>query len=447
MIISFPSVIKFTCFLLLVNLGIGWYISNIENNELLPIIYNQSEIQSIAYQDLNEKIQETYQSFNMFRKISMGLSKRHRLEESLQTVINALQERYDRCAILLANSDQTKLIYRVGYGYTEEQLKLWQKTGWFHILEESTGTFIETFRENKSFLIIDINEVINNFSLRSAEFAKKMGVKSLISCPICYDDKPLGVLAVDNYKNERELIQSDLNLLMGIAYQIGIHIHYHRMAAKEKQAAMVDMVLQAIHNIRNPSSAMNTNLKYLLNKCDLEEKAKNKIQAIQRQNSRIFELSEDFLRYTKPIEQRKEKLSIQKLLNEIVSQLDDKKVNITSPPSDVLIEVDKNDIKWVFEELLENTRKYGDFPVEIKIEFQDQLLEIFYRDNGNGVPDNVVDEMFEPFFSSDKQASGLGLSSIRKKIEQHGGNIFLKENKKSGICFNIQIPICKEYEK
>ena len=444
MIISFPSVIKFTCFLLLVNLGIGWYISNIENNELLPIIYNQSQIQSSAYQDLNEKIQETYQSFDMFRKISMGPSKRHRLEESLKAVINVLKERYDRCAILLANADQGKLIYQEGYGYTEEQLELWKKTGWFHILKESTGTFIETFRKNRSFLINDIEEVINDFSLRSAQFAKKMGVKSLISCPICYDDKPIGVLAVDNYKNNRELIQSDVNLLMGIAYQIGIHIQYHRMAAKEKQAAMVDMAQQAIHNIRNPSSAMNTNLKYLVNKCDLDEKVEKKIKAIQRQNKRIFELSEDFLRYTKPIEQRKEKLSIQQLLHEIECHLDDKKVHITSPSSDVSIEVDKNDIKWIFEELLENTRKYGDFPVEIQVKFQNQLLEIIYRDNGNGVPDNFVDEMFEPFISKDKQGSGLGLSTIRKKIEQHGGNISLKDTIKSGICFSIQVPICKE---
>ena len=446
LILSISNLFHLFFVFLIVHLGIRLHITYLENQELRPIIENQADIQSTAYTELSEQIQKTYQSFDMFRKISMGLSKPHQLKNSLQTVINVLQDRYDRCAILLANEDKTKLIYEVGFGYTKAQLQLWEKTGWFHVLEESQGTFIRTFRENRSFLINNIEDVINDFSLRSIEFVKKMQVKSLISCPIYYDEQPLGVLAVDNYKKQRELIQSDINLLTGIAHQIGIHIQYHRMAKEDKKAAMVDMAQQVLHNIRNPASVIDVNLKYIQRKCQVDPIVAKKIQKIQIQNSRIFELLQDFIRFTKSIELRLDKYHINQLLNEIVNQLSNEEdIHLKLSSSNPMVKAAKADLKWVFEELFANTKKYGIFPVEIKTQVQNTMIQIFYKDSGSGIPENIRDDIFEPFFSSDKQGSGLGLSTIKKIIEAHGGNIILTNNTtSSGTCFTMQLPVYKE---
>jgi len=449
--IIMPSILftstLFHCFFvfLFIHIGIRLHISYLGNKELRSIIENQADIQSTAYTELSEQIQKTYQSFDMFRKISMGLSKPHQLKNSLQTVINVLQDRYDRCAILLANENKTKLIYEVGFGYTEAQLQLWEKTGWFHVLEESQGTFIRSFRENRSFLINYIEDVIDDFSLRSIEFVKKMQVKSLISCPIYYDGQPLGVLGVDNYKKQRELIQSDINLLAGIAHQIGIHIQYHLIAKEDKKSAMDDMALQVIHNIRSPASAIDVNLKYIQRKCQLDSKVAKKFQAIQRQNSRIFELLQDFLRFTRPIETRLEKCHINRLLNDIVNQLHiEEDIHLKLSSYNSIVRASKADFKWIFEELLANTKKYGAFPVVIHTKVEDPMIQIFYKDSGNGVLENIKDDIFEPFFSSDKQGSGLGLSIIRKIIEAHGGKISLRNNANSGTCFIVLLPLYKE---
>jgi len=451
--IPFSTIIHLTCFLVITHLGFRLYIILHENQELRPIISNQSSINSTAYKELIEQIDENYHSLDMFRKISMGLSKPHQLSESLQGVLDVLKTRYDRCAILLANVEQSKLIYRAGFGYTQKQLQLWEKTGWFHVLDESRGTFIRTFRENRSFLINDIKEVINNFSLRSIEFANKMGVKSLISCPIYYHDQPLGVLAVDNYKNQRELIQSDINLLMGIAYQISIFIKYHRMATKEKQAAMVDMAQQAIHNIRNPASAIDVDLETLTKFCQLDSEANEILEDIKKENLRILELANNYLRYLNPIESRKETIKINSFIQDITKRLNDVQILLTIEPSNPLVNADPTDLKWIFEELIENTKKYGKFPIEITIQLhknkddekqkhkRNQIIQIDFKDNGNNIPPDKKNEIFEPFFSLDKQNSGLGLATIKKKIEDHGGTISLSSNRNSGTCFIIQLPV------
>jgi len=453
-LVSFSSLIQLAGLLAVINLGFRLYISHLENQELRPIISNQSNIESTAYKELIEQIDKTYQSYDMLRKISIGISKPHQLNETLQEVINVLKGRYDRCAILLANSDQSKLIYRVGFGYTKKQLNLWQKTGWFHVLDSSQGTFIRTYRENRSFLINDIKDVINDFSIRSNEFAKKMGVKSLISCPIYYQNQPFGVLAVDNYIDQRELIQSDINLMMGIAHQIGIYIQYNRVAIKERQAAMADMALQAIHNIRSPASSIDVDLKTITEFCKLDNNVIEIIEDIKRQNSRILELSNNYLRYLKPIDLRKEKFQINKFIHEICSHMSDREIILSLDPSNPLINADPIDFKWIFEELIENTKKYAKFPVEIgtKLLFVDDsyatreidnhksIIQISFQDNGDKISSDISNEIFEPFYSVDKQNSGLGLSTIKKKIEDHGGNIYLSNQNNSGNCFIIQLP-------
>jgi len=449
-VLSFSKIIKLFILMSFIHIVIKLFIDYTENKELRQILSRQSLDETNPYSELFEQIQKNYQAIEMFRQLSMGLSKSHLLKESLQVVINVLRDKYDRCAILLANADKSKLIYECGFGYTDEHLKLWESTGWFHILKESTGTFIRSFRENRSFLINNIDEVINDFSLRSAEFAKKMHVKSLVCCPIYYNEQPLGVLAVDNHENKRELIQSDTNLLMGIANQIAIRIQYHKMAVKEKSAAMVDMALQAVHNIRNPSNAIDTNLNFINKFCEVSEKVNNKLIDIKYQNSRILELAKNFLSYTKPLELRKEKFLINQFIQKITGYLDKDQLIIKIEPSNPSIEADTSQLKWVFEELIENTKKYGDFPIEItikipkSIEAQKSILQINYKDNGKGIPDDYRDSIFEVFFSGNKQGSGLGLSNIQKIIEEHGGTISLSSKKISGTCFIIQLPIVQE---
>jgi len=419
-------------------------ISRMETKELQEIIKKKADV--ISYSELFYQIQENYENIDMIRKLSIGLSKTHQLNESLQSVIDTLKRRYDRCAILLANANQTKLIYKVGFGYTEEHLELWKRTGSFHILKESEGTFIRTFRENKTFLINDINDVINNYSFRSYKFAKELGVKSLISCPIYYDDQPLGVLAVDNHKNNRKLIQTDTNLLMGIAHQISIRIQYYQMASKERNAAMFDMAMQALHNIRNPSNAINTNLSYIQKFCTFDDKCSEKLTDIQRQNFRVLELAKDFLRYIKPVDLRKSTINFNVFIKEMTSSIIDKDKLLKLEVSNPIIYADKSELKWVFEELIENSKKYGKMPLEIDVKADNIMLQTFFKDNGNGISDEYKDDIFEPFFTANKQSSGLGLSNIQRIIKEHGGSIILDPKETSGTCFLIELPLEEENE-
>ena len=74
-------------------------------------------------------------------------------------------------------------------------------------------------------MINDITDIEKKLSKRSLEFAKEIGVQSLICVPIVYEHESLGILAIDNIQSKRPLTNSDVNFLMGVASQTAVGIN------------------------------------------------------------------------------------------------------------------------------------------------------------------------------------------------------------------------------
>jgi PAS domain-containing protein len=144
----------------------------------------------------------------------------------LRTVADVMQKRldFDRGLILLADAHKQNLEFAAGYGYLEGEERLLFETGFNLKNPESKGVFVMAFRQQKPFMIQDIEENGINFSKKSLLLARKMGVRSLICVPLVYEKESLGILAVDNVKSQRPLTQSDIHLLMGVASQTAVSL-------------------------------------------------------------------------------------------------------------------------------------------------------------------------------------------------------------------------------
>ena len=70
-------------------------------------------------------------------------------------------------------------------------------------------------------------------------------------------------------------------------------------------------------------------------------------------------------------------------------------------------------------------------------------MEIAVKDNGNGIPQNIVDKIFQPFFTTKPtgQGTGLGLSLSYDVIKAHGGTIEVESKAGEGTVFKIQLPL------
>ena len=199
------------------------YSKHLQKKELTKTIKTQGD----AAKDLLEEINIRYNNALLVQEIGQATSMLLDIQKLLKFVIDAMEKwlNFDRGGIWLVNKEKTHLIYNVGYGYRSEIENLLKNTDFHLDRQGSRGVVVQSFKQQKPYLVNDVTEIEKDLSKRSLEFVKKIGSQSFICVPVVYEGESLGVLLVDNLKSKKPLSQSEMSLLMGIAPQIGISIH------------------------------------------------------------------------------------------------------------------------------------------------------------------------------------------------------------------------------
>ena len=196
---------------------------NLEKKELAKTV----EAQGNAANDLIAEMNIRHNNALLVQEIGKATSSILDIDKLIKTVIKSIEEYVDldRGLIMLADKNKTRLSYIAGYGYDNRIESSLKQTEFSLDNPESQGVFVVAFRDQQPFLVNDITEIEKKLSKRSLEFAKKIGVQSLICVPIVYENESLGILAVDNLKSKRPLTNSDMNFLMGVASQTAVGIN------------------------------------------------------------------------------------------------------------------------------------------------------------------------------------------------------------------------------
>ena len=212
----------FSLFFALLTLAFSFYSSRLEKNDLLKTIETQGD----AAKDHLDEMNIRYNNALLIQEIGQATSTILDIDKLIITVVSLMKKRldFDRGMIMLANKKKTRLVYAAGYGYEKEQEEFLRETEFHLDNPESKGVFVLAFKEQKPFLINDIDENGKGFSKRSLQLGKQMGVKSLICVPIIYENESLGILTVDNINSKRSLTGTDMSLLIGVASQTAVNI-------------------------------------------------------------------------------------------------------------------------------------------------------------------------------------------------------------------------------
>jgi HD-GYP domain-containing protein (c-di-GMP phosphodiesterase class II) len=193
-----------------------------EKRELVTSLKNTRDTND----NLIEQININYNNSHMTNEIGQALGSCTNTSAILANVVQIMEKRLDfsRGNIFLANRDRTLLEMQTCYGYTPDQFVYLSRLSFHLDRPDSKGIFVVAFRDQRPFLINNLNEIEDSITPRSLAIARKLGTQSFICCPITCEGKSLGILAVDNVRTKRSLLESDVSLLMGIASVIGISI-------------------------------------------------------------------------------------------------------------------------------------------------------------------------------------------------------------------------------
>ena len=177
--------------------------------------------------DLLDETNARYNNALLIQEIGQGASSILNTDQLLSHTMDVFQRRldFDRGTIMLADEERLHLVYAKGYGYNQE-LENFVKQTIFHLDKpDSLGPLVVAFKEQRPVMIENVDTIKRNVTPKTLKFMKMLGIKSFICVPIIYEGKSEGVLAVESLKERTAFSHSDINLLMGIAPQIGISIN------------------------------------------------------------------------------------------------------------------------------------------------------------------------------------------------------------------------------
>ncbi|MEF7613355.1 HAMP domain-containing sensor histidine kinase [Aquincola sp. MAHUQ-54] len=118
---------------------------------------------------------------------------------------------------------------------------------------------------------------------------------------------------------------------------------------------------------------------------------------------------------------------------------------VQAPDGALTVRGDERLLRRAIRNLLENARRYGGDEVELIMRRTARGVELRVCDRGPGVPENMRERIFEPFFRLPGHAEraggvGLGLSLVRQIAERHGGGVRCEAREGGGSCFVIDLP-------
>ncbi len=227
------------------------------------------------------------------------------------------------------------------------------------------------------------------------------------------------------------------------------------IARAERVIAWGEMARQVAHEIKNPLTPIRLGVQHLLrarsdSRVDFDRVLEQNVARILKEIDRLDEIARAFSRYGQPPEERgnAEPTDVAAVVRDLVGLEtmgeDPVRWTVTGDDAPVMALARREELREVLLNVFENARLARASEVSSSIVADDGTVAIAVRDNGHGIPKEVLSRIFEPHFSTRTSGSGLGLAISRRLIESWGGTIELSSEEGSGTTVTIALVTAKE---
>lgn len=231
---------------------------------------------------------------------------------------------------------------------------------------------------------------------------------------------------------------------------------------KEVEAARQKMLADISHDLRTPITVIQGYSKAIADDVVPEENVKKYLNTIYQKSNRLSELIGAFYDYSR-LEHPEFQISpkegdLTEYLRGYVAgkyeefELAGYELDVDIPESPIVASFDHMELSRVFENIISNSVKHNQPPMTIYVSLErlkeKHQVRIRIGDDGDGIPEELKEHLFEPFVVGDearssKHGTGLGLSVAKRITEAHGGNIRLlsSEETSRSTMYEILLPI------
>ncbi|MBW1972390.1 MAG: PAS domain S-box protein [Deltaproteobacteria bacterium] len=224
-----------------------------------------------------------------------------------------------------------------------------------------------------------------------------------------------------------------------------------RLKRTEKLASLGRLSAGIAHEIRNPLSSIKGFAHLFAKKLSYDRELMEYATVMEREVDRLNLIITRFLQFAKPTPLKRKKFKIRELINYLTSLIKErlKEKNIIFktdyPKDDLEIFADFDQLTQLLLNLIINgieaSKEGGELLLSIELSKDKNNIIISVSDKGEGIKEEDLAHIFDPFFSRKRGGTGLGLSIAQKIAEAHGGDIKVKSVLNKGTTFSFVMPI------
>jgi len=399
-----------------------------------------------------ENISSIQTFYHAFRDISKSIHSSTRVEEVLRLAVRKIAEALNaRGSILrILNLKTGELELNAAYGLSDRYLSKG------HV--SSTKVIEEICQENRAIIIQDVQ---TDPRVQYPKEAKEEGIKMMVDLPLFMGQNVVGILRIF-FDEQQEFSEEELDFAIAIAEQCALAIDKARLIEKQqiqydnlaiqadKLSSLGRMAAGIAHEINNPLAGILLYSSNLVKKVPETGPLKKGLEVIIHETIRCRGIIQDLLEFSRQREPVRTLADLNGVINKALSILSNEfrlnRISLEKSLSDHLpnVLIDANQIEQVFINFfmnaIEAVQGQGQVSVRSYKDEDNQGVVVEIQDSGMGIPQEHLERIFEPFFSTKPKGTGLGLAVNYGIIQKHGGQIRVSSQPGRGTTMTIRLP-------
>ncbi|MEQ3695351.1 MAG: histidine kinase dimerization/phospho-acceptor domain-containing protein [Pseudomonadales bacterium] len=225
-----------------------------------------------------------------------------------------------------------------------------------------------------------------------------------------------------------ELVEQQESLIF-IEDQARIRYRVEQM----KLASLGHLTASIAHEIRNPLSAISYARELLGQATELSDESRHFLDIIERQEHRVNRIISNTFELSKNDSVNSERIELKSFISAVLQELQEMHdfhsgdIKIAAEQSNFIVEFDRDHLRQITMNLLENAKRYGKLPITLEYRILAGALSLDVCDQGETLDDATQKQIFEPFFTQSDSGTGLGLYISRQLCQANRANLMYSD--------------------
>ncbi len=424
-----------------------------EDEELCMAVANQSA-KVIETARLHDKVKKHAEQIEALFTVGRNLIMAGPVEQILARIVQEGQHLLNaRVCTLVEVEENGMLVTKAISGASQK----WREKPPIRVENSVMGQVV------KKAAPIRVPQLKKNKRFQYKELSEEEGLVSLLAVPVAYQDRVLAVLAV--YTNEQHRFrESEVRLLQLLANQGAMAIENARRTERltqleesvrqsEKFSLLGTLAAEIAHEIRNPITIINLLMHSIQENAGHTDQTREDLRIVTEKLDRINHIVEQTLDLAKTKESNFAKEDINRLVEELLlflnHRLDKMGIKVVHKLDQKIpaIDMDRGQIQQVLLNLMVNALEAmepeGELIIRTRLGKDRKIgpcVRFSIQDSGKGIPADIQKKLFDPFYTTRENGTGLGLFISNKLVKRHNGTIKVKSKVGEGSSFTVTLP-------